>query len=117
MHIFFVTKILISASIIAIASDLSKKSALAAAITLSLPLTSLLALVWVNYETNDREKLIALSWDIFWLVPPSLAFFPAFAHLVGRNVPFWMSFLLASGLTIVVYLVYAKVLGFFGIKL
>ena len=117
MNVFFVSKILISASIIALASELSKRSSLAAAITLALPLTSLLALIWVHYETGAREKLVSLSWDVFWLVPPSLAFFPTFAVLIGKNLPFWISFLLAAGLTILVYLLYAKVLGIFGVKL
>jgi hypothetical protein len=117
MGIFTVFKILVSATIIALASELSKKSTFAAAITLALPLTSLLALVWVQFESDDKEQLISLSWNIFWLVPPSLAFFPTFATLISRNVPFWLSFVASAALTVVIYIAYSRILGVLGIKL
>lgn len=41
----------------------------------SLPLTSLLAFVWIQFETGDVKQIASLSRDIFWLVPPSLLLF------------------------------------------
>jgi hypothetical protein len=117
MNLFFIVKILISASVLALASELSKRSSLVAAITLALPLTSLLALIWIHFESHDKAKLAAISWDVFWLVPPSLAFFPCFAWLMMRDVHFWLSFFLAALTTVAVYAAYAKILAVFGIKL
>ena len=117
MNVFFLVKVLISASVIALASELSKRSSFVAAITLALPLTSLLALIWIHFESPDKAKLAAISWDVFWLVPPSLAFFPCFAWLVMRDVHFWLSFLLSALVTVAVYVAYAKILALFGIRL
>ncbi len=117
MNGFFALKVLASAIIIALASELSKKSSAVATVLLALPFTSILTLIWVRYESEDVSRLISLSWSVFWLVPPSLAFFPAFALLLSRQLPFWLAFFLSAGITVLVYLVYAKCLGFFGIEI
>jgi hypothetical protein len=39
----------------------------------SLPLTSLLAFVWLYLDTGDIEKVAALSHGIFWLIIAELS--------------------------------------------
>ena len=109
-------KLLLTATIIMGASELAKKSVLAATLLLALPLTSVLSLLWIYIESGDRLKLADISWSIFWLVPPSLVFFPIFAILVKREISFWLVLAIAAGLTLVVYLIYAKILGLLNIK-
>ena len=68
----FLIKVLISALLVAAVSEVARRSSLLGALLASLPVTSLLAFMWLYRETGDTEKVAALSADIFWLVLPSL---------------------------------------------
>lgn len=72
---YIVVKIIVTALVVTAISELSKRYSLMAAALASLPLTSILAFIWIYYEGGDTEKIIALSYDILWLVIPSLLFF------------------------------------------
>ena len=54
--LYFLTKTILTAIIIIIVSEIAKKSSLLAAIIISIPLTSLLAFIWVYWESKDTEK-------------------------------------------------------------
>ena len=58
---YLILKTLISASIIVIVSEIAKKYTWSAAIIISIPLTSLLAFIWLYYDTKDVQKVIDLS--------------------------------------------------------
>lgn len=73
--IYFLTKTMITALIVAGVSELAQRYTVLAALLASLPLTSILAFIWVYWDTKDSSKIIELSNSVFWLVLPSLAFF------------------------------------------
>jgi hypothetical protein len=52
----------------------------------SLPLTSLLAFVWLYLDTGDTQRVADLSQGIFWLVLPSLSLFVLLPFLRNRPV-------------------------------
>ena len=58
-----------------VVSELAKRSSFWGAALASLPLTSLLAFVWLYLDTGDIQKVSSLSQGIFWLVLPSLLLF------------------------------------------
>ncbi len=116
MKFYLIVKFLITAGVVVAASELAKKNSILALVTLALPLTSVLTFFWVFYETGDRQKLASLSWGVFWLVPPSLVFFPVFALLIEKEWSFWLVFLIAALVTLLVFLVYTKILKLFGIS-
>ena len=86
----FLTKVLITALLVAAISELGKRSSLAGALLASLPLTSLLALMWLYRDTGSALQAAELAKGIFWLVLPSLALFLVFPlgvkGCVGRSV-------------------------------
>ena len=84
-----ILKVLISALIILAASELSKRSSFIGGLLASLPLVSLLAIIWLYRETLDATKVAALSMSIFWLVLPSLVLFLILPALLKRQVPFY----------------------------
>ena len=86
---YFLTKISLTALLVAIISEVSKRFSLVGAILASVPLTSVLAMVWLYHETRNAQKVIALSKDIFWLVIPSLIFFIALPILLIKGVQFY----------------------------
>jgi hypothetical protein len=91
-----------SAALVAVA-EIAKRSSVWAALVASLPLTSLLAFVWLYIDTKDTQKIAALSGDIFWLVIPSLALFPMLALLLRSGVPFWWAMAGAIAASLLAY--------------
>lgn len=81
---YTILKVAISAVIIVAISEISKRSSLLGGLLASLPLTSLLAFIWLYVDTQDIQKVAALSNSIFWLVLPSLTFFIAFPWFLKR---------------------------------
>ena len=113
----FIVKTIFSALIISVIVYISRKSTIIGGLIASLPLTSILALVWMYHDGSTVQSLIELSNVIFWMVIPSLIFFIAFPSLLKMNVPFYGALFGASGILIIVYVVYTQVLSWFNIKL
>ena len=61
MNSYFVLKCLISGLVVGLVSEISKRSPGFGAIVASLPLTSILATVWLYKDTRDVESVISLS--------------------------------------------------------
>lgn len=101
--VYFTIKTLITALIVVLVSELSRRYSLVAAALASLPLVSILAFVWIYLEEKETQKLIGLSQDIFWLVLPSLAFFVIFPLLLKHAWPFWGALGVASASMILLY--------------
>ena len=78
MNLLFFVKILISAVVIACATEVAKRQPFWGALIISLPLTSILAMSWLYAETRDNAQLTQFARDIFVLVPVSLVFFLPF---------------------------------------
>lgn len=74
----FLVKVLISALVIALASELAKRDSFWGALLVAMPLTSILAIGWLYAETRDNLLVTRFARDIFLLVPGSLLFFLPF---------------------------------------
>lgn len=107
---YYLFKILISASIVVIVSEVAKRSSVFGALIASLPLTSLLAIIWMKIEKVEIIKISELSYNIFWLVIPSLLFFILFPILLNSGIKFWLSFLISTVSTIAIYFVITMIL-------
>jgi hypothetical protein len=109
-------KVAISATVIVAVSEIAKRSSVWAALLASLPLTSLLAFVWLYLDTSDTERVASLSASIFWLVLPSLPLFLLLPWLLRHGWSFWPSLGLSCVVTAVGYVAMARVLAKFGIE-
>jgi len=101
--LYYTIKILLSAFILVAVSEIAKRSSLLGALLASLPLTSLLAFVWLYLDTGDVQKVASLSSDIFWLVLPSLALFLVLPLLIKMGWGFWSSLAVAVLVTAACY--------------
>ena len=72
---YFLIKTLVTALIIVLVSEIAKKYTWTAAVIVSIPLTSLLAFIWLYYDTRDVQKVIDLSLGTIVMTIPSILFF------------------------------------------
>lgn len=110
-------KVLVTAVLVVAISEVAKRSTVIGAIIASLPLTSLLAFIWLYGETGDTSRIASLSVSIFWYVLPSLVLFLALPVFLGHGLGFWPSLAAASALTFVAYLLMTALLARFGVTL
>lgn len=113
----YALKVLLTAVLVVAISEVSKRSTFIGGIIASLPLTSLLAFVWLYGETGDVAKIANLSNSIFWYVLPSLVLFLVLPLLLARGLDFWLSLAISSALTFVAYLLMTALLARFGVTL
>jgi hypothetical protein len=113
----YAVKVLITASVVVVVSELGKRSSFWGALLASLPLTSLLAFIWLYIGTGSTESVATLSQSIFWLVLASLPLFLILPFLLRSGVAFWPSFGVACALTVGAYFVLMWVLERFGVSL
>lgn len=100
----YAIKVLLTAAVVVAVSEIAKRSTFWAAALASLPLTSLLAFVWLYLDTGDTQRIASLSHGIFWLVLPSLTLFLLLPLLLRAGLGFWSSLGAASAATAVAYL-------------
>jgi hypothetical protein len=115
--IYTVAKLAITAILIVLISEISKRSTALAALLASLPLVSVLAMVWLYLDTKDVLKVAALAHSILWLFMPSLAFFMVLPVLLKKGVDFYLSMGIAALITAGCYFVMLMILARYGIKL
>ena len=101
--VYLVLKALLSGAIVAIASELARRSSLLGAVLISLPLTSILAAIWLYRDTRDTGEVADLSWSILGVIVPSLVFFVALPLALRAGVGFWPAMALACAATAAAY--------------
>jgi len=96
-------KLFLSAGIIVLVSEISKRSTLVGGVTASLPLVSILAMVWLYRDTGDSQKVAELATTILWLVIPSLILFAVFPWMIERGYGFYQALFTGCAATAVGY--------------
>lgn len=115
MHLFI--KFALTAGIVVAVSEIAKRSTIFGALVASLPLTSILALAWLYNDTQDITKISDLSFSIFWMVLPSLAFFLLLPAFIRLGLGFYAALFSASLCMAVAYFGFTQFLSYFDIKL
>ena len=105
MNGLFLVKVLVSALVIALASEIAKRDSFWGALLVALPLTSILAVSWLYAETRDNALVTRFARDIFLLVPGSLVFFVPF--LLETKTRFGFLPNLAVGIVLLILAVWA----------
>ena len=112
-----IIKLLLSSGIIVIVSEIAKKNTLIGGLIASIPLVSVMAIVWLYIDTEDIENINALSKSILWMVIPSLALFISLPVLLKSGVNFYISMGISILVTMGCYWLTIVALAKFGIKL
>jgi len=114
---YYFLKIIVTTFLVVLISETAKRSSLFGAIVASIPLISVLAIIWLYVDTKSVEKVSALSSSVFWLVLPSLALFISLPMMLSRGMNFYLSLSIAILVTVGCYFAMIEALSFFGIKL
>jgi len=114
---YYIMKVFTTTLLIIAISELSKRSTFVGALLASLPLVSVLAMLWLYAETKDVPRVSALSTSIFWLVLPSLTLFIVLPMLLKTGVNFYFSMSIGVALTILSYGLLVTLLRYYGVKL
>ena len=101
--LYLILKAAISGALIAAASTLAKRYPGFGALIASLPLVSVLGMIWLWRDKPDAANMAAHASATFWYVLPSLPMFLAIPALLRAGVSFWLALLAGCVLTMALY--------------
>ena len=101
--LYFVLKAAISGVLIAAISTLSKRYPGFGALIASLPLISVLGMIWLWRDRPDAENMAHHATATFWFVLPSLPMFLVIPALLKTGINFWVALIAGCLLTIILY--------------
>lgn len=115
--LYLTVKALLSGVIIAIVSEVSRRAPAFGALIVSLPLVSLLAMMWLWHDTRDTVRIADHAQATFWYVLPSMPMFLVLPFLLRAGHGFWPSLIAVCIMTIMLYALMVWALARFGISL
>ena len=115
--LYLTLKGLLSGAIVLVVSEVAKRSPALGALIVSLPLVSILGMLWLHHETHDPVRLAAHAEATFWYVLPSLPMFLVLPALLRQGWGFYAALGACVVLTAALYLGMAALLARFGIVL
>lgn len=115
--LYLLIKAGVSGLIIAIVSELARRLPAFGALVASLPLISVMGMLWLWRDRPDAANMAAHAEATFWYVLPSLPMFLLIPFLLRKGVGFYPSLLAGCGLTVALYLAMITVGPKLGLKL
>jgi hypothetical protein len=112
-----IAKALLAGAMIAAISEIGRRLPATAAIVASLPLVSVLGMIFLWHARPDAENMAIHSAATFWYVLPSLPMFLLIPVLLRSGVNFWLALLAGCALTVVLYLAMMQVGPRLGLRL
>ena len=113
----FVFKTIVSALLIALVSSVAKRYPGVGGLIASLPLVSVLGMIWLWLEKPDAANMADHVESTFWYVLPSLPMFLVIPAMLHRSVPFWPSLAIGCALTVALYALMLWAAPRFGLRL
>jgi hypothetical protein len=101
--LYLVIKAALSGVIVAAVSEIARRYPGWGGLVASLPLTSLLAMIWLFRDTRDPERVAELSVSTIWFFVPSVPLFIALPMLIRTGLGFWPSMAIVIAGTLVLY--------------
>ncbi|MES2476348.1 MAG: DUF3147 family protein [Verrucomicrobiota bacterium] len=110
-------KLFITAFIILLVNKVQLFNDRLSALLIALPLTSLLAMIWMHQGGQSSERLANHAEGTFWFVLPTLPMFLIFPWMLRNGWGFWSTLAVNCLITIVLFWFTVFVLRRFGIDL
>ena len=114
---YLILKAAISGIIVMAVSEIAKRSPALGALVVSLPLVSILAILWLWRDTGDTVRIANHAEATFWYVLPSLPMFLLLPYLLRTGLNFWLALGASCVLTVMLYFATVLIAARFGVKL
>ena len=101
--LYLAIKALLSGIVVAVVSEVAKRHPGWGALIASLPLVSILGMIWLWRDTRDLFRLAAHAEATFWFVMPSLPMFLLVPLMLRQGMSFWASLIAGCALTVALY--------------
>jgi hypothetical protein len=101
--LYLAIKAALSGILIAIISEVAKRFPGFGGLIASLPLVSVLGMIWLWRDRPDASNMAAHAEATFWFVLPSLPMFLLIPALLRHGVSFWISLTVGCILTVALY--------------
>ena len=115
--LYFILKAGISGLLVALISEVARRAPGWGGLLASLPLTSLLAMMWLWRDTGDEGRVAELATGTFWFFLPSVPLFLVLPLLLKHGLGFWLAMALAVAGTLLLYLLAFWIAPRVGIRL
>lgn len=114
---YLLLKAIISGVMIAAVSEISKRYPGIGALVASLPLVSVMGMMWLWRDKPDATTMAQHSAATFWYVLPSLPMFLLIPALLKQGLPFWIALGAGCALTVALYALMTWIGPRFGLRL
>ena len=92
--VFYLTKLVITAALIVLITEVAKYSDKFGGMIAALPVTTLLVILWMHFEGQSDQKISShISYNIFFVIP-TLPMFFLFPFVISR-FGFWGAFIVS----------------------
>ena len=108
-------KIGLTALIIFAVVQVSDRSTILAAVLASIPIVSVLAMMWMNHEGQSAEEISVFAKEIVWLLIPSLLMFIVLPLLIDRGWDFYPALGVGLMTTIAGYFLMIQIMEKYGL--
>ena len=115
--LYLAVKAALSGIIVAVVSEVARRAPALGALIVSLPLVSLLAILWLWQDTGDTARIAAHTEATFWYVLPTLPMFLVMPEMLRAGIGFWPTLAAGVALTVALYLATVWILARFGIAI
>jgi hypothetical protein len=114
---YLLVKAALSGIIIAVVSEVARRNAGFGALIASLPLVSILGMIWLWRDTGDALRIADHAAGTFWFVLPSMPMFLLLPALLRSGIGFWAALVAGCALTIALYALMIWIGPKFGLRL
>jgi len=114
---FDIVKVLLSALIIVVVTRIQLVSDRLSALLIALPLTSLLAMIWMHGGGQSPQRIANHAESTFWFVLPTLPMFLILPWMLRNGWGFWVALVVNCLLTVGFFWATVLVLRRFGVDL
>jgi len=115
--LYLLIKAGLSGVIIAVVSEVAKRYPGFGALIASLPLVSVMGMMWLWHDFPDSRNMASHAEATFWFVLPSLPMFLLIPALLRQGLGFWYALAAGCVLTIALYLLMTWIAPRLGIQL
>ncbi len=115
--LLIVFKYLTTAAIIVLVSEIAKRNDKLGALVASLPIVTIMVMIWLFVEKQGAPKIAKHAYYSFWYVLPTLPMFLQLPYMLRKGFAFWPTLGVSLFLTLVSFMLIVFIARRFGVEL